>query len=284
MERFDNIFDRNGKNDLHWSCVIHNKGKFYMYYNFGMTSSGPTPYMTGLAISDDGINFRIEKDIIFGPETNSWDCNMLEVHSIVRENGLWRMYYCGMDKNWSIGYAESDDLIEWKKYKLPIIQSGMKLWENIHVADPYVIFFKGKYLMYYMGKGEVWQVGLAISYDGKEFYKYTENPIITNNEKWCDGCVCISGVIVHDKKLIAAVHGYNTTTHKFISKLIESDDGIKWRKYIRNGEEVIIEPGEWSDRGIVHPEIIKNNDKMYIYYTGIRKGVQNQHRIGLVII
>jgi predicted GH43/DUF377 family glycosyl hydrolase len=278
------ILDRNGKNDVHWTAMLHNKGTFYMFYNFGMASSGPAPYMTGLAISQDGIDFKIEKDVVFGPEVNKWDGNMMEVHSIIRANSTWRMYYCGLDDHWRIGYAESEDLKNWKRNPNPILDIGDKYWENIHVADPYVIFFKGKYFMYYMGKGHVWQVGVAISHDGIEWNKYPENPIIMATEDWCDGCVCLSGVIIYNGKLLAAVHGYNTKTSKFITKLMSSDNGIHWRYALKDEKEIVIEPGEWSNRGIVHPDIVATDGKLYIYYTGIKLGIPNEHRVELVIL
>jgi len=278
MERNDNVFDRDGKNDLHWTAMMHHDGKFYMYYNYGMAVTGPAPFMTGLAVSDDGVNFRNVKDVILYPGT-SWDRILIEMHSIIRDGNRWRMYYCGFDGNWRIGMAESDDLLNWWKFPEPILKLGDNRWEDMHVADPHVIFFRGKYMMYYMGKGEVWQVGLATSKDGEEWYKHFENPIIKASEKWCDGCVALSGVVEYKGMLLAAIHGYDKSEEKFRVKLFKSAKGIKWLP----ADVPAIEPGEWCNRGVVHPEIIIVDNKLHVYYTGIRKGETNEHRIGRVV-
>jgi predicted GH43/DUF377 family glycosyl hydrolase len=278
MHRDDHIFDREGNNDLHWTATIYHDGKFYMFYNYGMAPSGPTPLMSGMAVSEDGIKFKTKNNMVLCTSIDSWDSRLVEVHSITRAEGEWRMYYCGYDGNWRIGMATSEDLTSWKKRPEPIMDLGMSKWEDTHVADPHVIFFGGKYLMYYMGKGQVWQVGIAMSHDGIEWNKYIENPIIKANQSWCDGCVALSGVIIYKNMLLASVHGYSTAEKKFRTKLFKSEDGIKWEP-----TDIVINPGHWSDRGIVHPEIIAIDDKLIVYYTGIKAGNPNQHRVGRVV-
>ena len=277
MERSNNIFDREGRNDLHWTAMLYHNGKFYMFYNYGTAVHGPTPYMTGMARSEDGKKFDIRKEVVLHPDFGFWDSQLIEAHSIIRVNGKWRMYYCGFDGNWRIGFAESEDLCEWKKYPEPILDLG-DYWENTHVGDPTVILFKGRYLMYYAGKGEVWQVGLAESKDGIEWNRHPENPIMKADKEWCNGCVCLSGVINYKRKLLATAHGYNTEDEKFRTKLFKSENGIEWIPL-----DMTIEPGRWNNSGIVHAEPMFIDDKLIVYFTGIRKGNPNQHRIGRVV-
>jgi len=289
MERNDNIFDRNGRNDLHWTAMLYHDSKFWMFYNYGMAVMGPTPLMAGLATSEDGEKFDIIKDVVIHPDFGSWDSELIEVHSIIRADGMWRMYYCGRDEeNFRIGMAESEDLIEWKKHKEPIVDIGDSHWESVHVADPYVLRFGGKYLMFYMGKGDVWQVGMAESKDGIEWNKHIENPMIRADQEWCDGCVTLSGAVHFGNKLLAAVHGYSLTDNKFRVKLVYSEKGYSWSpvKFATGIEpepqDFTINPGKWCDRGLVHPEIIRIGGKLLIYYTGIRVGSPNLHRVGRV--
>lgn len=284
MHREDNIFDRKGQNDIHWTSMIYHNGVFSMFFNYGMNQSGPAPYMTGLATSHDGIKFDIVNPIVIAPTLWSWDSQFLEVHSIIRLDGKWMMYYCGYNGNWRIGMAESEDMVSWEKYPNCILDVGDKCWENTLVADPHVIFFKKQYLMFYMGKGTVWQLGLATSYDGKEWYRFHENPIM-KAEGWCDGCICLSGVIIYNDRLLATMHGYNKKTEKFTTKLFKSDDGIVWNEVTyADRSEFSITPGEWNDVGTVHPEMILIDGKIIIYYTGIRNTAPKQHRVGRVII
>jgi predicted GH43/DUF377 family glycosyl hydrolase len=279
MDRNDNVFDRGGSNDLHWTATLYHEGKFHMFYNYGMSSSGPVPLMSGLAVSENGQDFKVKCGVVLYPDMDSWDSQLVEVHSILRAEGMWRMYYCGYDGiNWRIGMAESEDLIEWKKCPMPILDIGDAQWENNLVADPHVVHFKGKYLMYYMGKGQVWQVGVATSRDGIDWDRHQMNPIMKADEEWCDGCVALSGVISHEGILLAAVHGYSKSEAKFRTKLFRSENGIKWTPL-----SITIEPGEWCNRGIVHPELLVLDGKLLIYYTGIRLGQPNQHRVGRVV-
>jgi len=285
LKRNDNIFDGGGRNDLHWTAMIYNDGKFYMFYNSGMAPSGPTPQFTSLALSEDGEKFVVGKQVVLHPSFGSWDDQMIEAHSVIRVGGRWRMYYCGYDGNWRVGFAESEDLIEWKKHPEPILDIGDAYWESTHVADPHVIFFRGKYLMYYMGKGSVWQVGLAESNDGIEWDKRKDNPLIKADREWCNGCVALSGLLNYNGKLLATMHGYNTIDEKFRTKLFESENGMNWKPVCLNtGQEFVIEPGKWNNRGIVHPEPILTGKNMIIYFTGIRKAEPNQHRIGRVVL
>ncbi len=175
--------------------------------------------------------------------------------------------------------AESENLEDWTRHPNPIIDLGDSAWEEIHVADPHVIFFKGKYLMYYMGKGNVWQVGLAESSDGIEWYKHDDNPIINASEEWCDGCVSLSGIIQHNENLIATIHGYDSKKAIYTVRMFKSKDGIKWKEM----DMPPIEPTDWCNRGIVHPEPLLIKDKLYIFFTGIRVGKPNLHRVGRVV-
>ena len=93
MERNDNIFNREGRNDLHWTAMTYHNGKFYMLYNYGTATTGPTPFMIGLATSDNGENFKTEQEIVLNPEFGKWDSHLIEAHSIIRAEGKWRLYY-----------------------------------------------------------------------------------------------------------------------------------------------------------------------------------------------
>ncbi len=103
-------------------------GKFYMFYIFGKewikkqeTQAPERIYKIGLAISDDGINWKkndgvqIIEDVI-GDE----ECQALP--TIIYDQGVYHMYFCyryaidfreNPKRSYRLGYAYSSDLITW---------------------------------------------------------------------------------------------------------------------------------------------------------------------------
>jgi len=219
------------------------------------------PTQVGLARSEDGFNFQVVRESVlkkgprflnrFGP----WDSVLIESHSVIRNAGKWRMYFGGYDGHWRIGYAESKDLENWTKYwDNPVFDLGPDRWESEHVADPHLVDLNGKRLMYYMGKGDVWQVGLAVE-NGSHFSRYEKNPVIKAEKRWNSGCVCLSGVTPFLGELVGTVHGYNPVDGKFRAYMMKSKDGVNW------------EQSRFLGENIIHPEIHAFKGELILYYT-----------------
>ena len=240
---------------VHWFNILEDHDCLWMFFNH------LPPTQVGLAKSVDGVNFKVVRESVltkgprflnrFGP----WDSVLIESHSVIRNAGKWRMYFGGYDGHWRIGYAESKDLENWTKYwDNPVFDLGQNGWEAKHVADPHLIDFNGKRLMYYMGKGDVWQVGLAVE-DGSRFTRHKKNPVIKAEKDWNNGCVCLSGIICVADQLLGAVHGYNPDDGKFRAYMMKSEDAVNWTESRFLGENII------------HPEIHAFKGELVLYYT-----------------
>ena len=89
----------------------------------------------------------------------------------------------------SIGYAFSDDGIDWEVHPQPVLERDTtSVWEDFYVSNPSVIKEDSAYYMFYGGLGRYGYlfkegIGLAKSYDGVHWQKYFDNPILINTEE-----------------------------------------------------------------------------------------------------
>lgn len=87
--------------------------------------------------------------VFAGTNINTWDRKIRERGYILYENGVYRMWYTGYNNEKSerhLGYATSDDGINWKRYSdQPIYDSGwVEDMSVIKVNDTYYMFAEGR--------------------------------------------------------------------------------------------------------------------------------------------
>ena len=130
-------------------AVILRNGLYQMWYNGGSAWNGPAAgwdWQIGYAESADGINWTKLGEPIIGPG-DSWEGQFVFAPEVLFD-GLWyRMWYGGGNaSSHSIGYAVSNDGIEWTRYGgNPVIgdQSGVDQFPSVLAADT------GGYVMWY---------------------------------------------------------------------------------------------------------------------------------------
>jgi predicted GH43/DUF377 family glycosyl hydrolase len=151
-------------------------------------------YDIGYAYSPDGLNWTKHPGAVLQVgASNEWDNGFLEGPSVIKDGGIYKMWYCGYDVvvdgngtdgHANIGYATSTDGINWTKYSgNPVLSTGINSWDSILVQDPHVIKENGIYYMWYGGNdvGSYGQkVGYAWSSDGINWIKSSANPVLTN--------------------------------------------------------------------------------------------------------
>jgi hypothetical protein len=128
--------------------------KYVMYY---MATNGNNEYV-GLASSEDGKHWkRYGNAPVLSPctETNDpsagWDYRSVGYPTVIRDADRWHMWFCGgPNTNYGIGYAGSDDGINWTKDAAnPIFHKDDEVtWRNERTYTPVVIgnqmWFSGK--------------------------------------------------------------------------------------------------------------------------------------------
>lgn len=148
---------------------------------------------------------------------NDWDSGDVLNPSVVKFQGNYLNYYSGYDgKTWNTGVATSSDGIHWTKQgktmgpdagngsalvvngkilywyqtgstvqialdsKIVLPTGPRGSWDEIGVADPYVIERNGELYMYYLGmdRARRQRLGIARSHDGVVWEKLISNPIM----------------------------------------------------------------------------------------------------------
>ena len=139
--------------------------KYYLYYIAGkkwiMHEGRAEPvYTIRLATSDDGINWtKHGKELI---ETRVEDNECQASPDVIFANGKYHMFFCyrystdyrGKDKGYRIGYASSNNGIDWQRDD---DQAGLDIsdegWDSEMVSYPHVFELDGKIYMFYLGNG-----------------------------------------------------------------------------------------------------------------------------------
>lgn len=134
--------------------------------------------------------------------------------------------------------------------------------------DPHVVFFKGRYLMYFSippHKDKInsgWNIGIAESYDLIHWEKIGEITPEENREYEKNG-LCAPGVLVRDGKLHLFYQTYGNGPKDAICHAYSSD-GIH---FTRNETNPIFKPtGKWNCGRAIDAEVYEFNGKYFLYY------------------
>ena len=151
------ILDRNYVDQYMVSSptVIFDDGKFKMYYLSPLQcelqdGKFKAPYNIRYAESQDGINWNREGKVAIDFQyPNEY---AIARPSIIKENNIYRMWYSYAIEKYRIGYAESQDGINWKRLDeyvgIDVSSSG---WDSISIEYPCVFDHNDKKYMLYCG-------------------------------------------------------------------------------------------------------------------------------------
>lgn len=188
------------------SVVKNSDGTYEMWYTGAggiADESDPSTWEAashkiGYAKSNDGINWDRHYEPVLNVEFDNpekWDYVGKADPMIIKDNNIYKLWYTGAgiidDKMvLQIGYATSDDGINWKKHKNnPVFTLGeSKAWDDGSVSTPSVFYEGDQYVLLYTGidkpeKGvESGSIGCATSDDGINWVRES-NPCLTKGEK-----------------------------------------------------------------------------------------------------
>ena len=230
-------------------AIILDNGFFHMWY-VGYSNYSGEQWSIGYATSTDGYTWMKYQD---NPVISHHD--YLMAHPCIRkENGLFHIYLVSNTYGYNkrIYQGTSVDGIDWDidLYKPALDLGEPGQWDDNNVHNPYVIHDGTEYKMYYSGEDGwgTFQIGVATSTDGENWYRYQSNPILQAGyfQEWDSAdvnnpCVYYDGYIYH--MWYNGFDGYSYAVGYAVSV-----DGFQWEKHPDNP---IITPGtHWwcSDR------------------------------------
>ena len=145
-------------NYLDLPTVIFEDSTYKMWYNGAVSNFPSAASAIGFAASSDGINWKkYSQNPVLGPGTsNSWDKNGVGLSEVIHDSGYYRMWYEGSITNFhfgymgGLGYAVSEDGINWKKYPgNPVMPSHFLSWSQGTPHNPSVIRNGNELRMWY---------------------------------------------------------------------------------------------------------------------------------------
>ena len=202
------------------------------------------------------------KQPVFAAEKGKWDAMIRERGWIMREDGIWKMWYTGYDGTREgtrlLGYATSPDGIRWTRHpRNPLLRDQ---W----VEDMMIVKDAGKYWMFAEGRHD--RAQLLVSSDGVDWKRVGQLDIRKKNGKPIpDGPYGTPTAWLE-----------NGTWYLFYER---NDDGI-WlarskdmKVWTNMQDEPVLSPGPGEyDRDLVAlNQIVKHKGRYYAYYHGSAK-------------
>lgn len=161
------LLDRNDVDpfSISYPFVLRDAGIYRMWYGSNLrwgTEQKDMAHLIKYAESDDAIHWQ-RKGIIALNFKNDSEYAMSRPY-VLKENGLYRMWYSYRGVSYRIGYAESEDGIDWTRKDdeagIDVSESG---WDSEMIEYPYLFENKGLHYMLYNGNSYGQSgIGLAV--------------------------------------------------------------------------------------------------------------------------
>lgn len=152
-------------------CVLIEGGRWRMWYvsGTGWKSENDRPkhyYHIRYAESSDGIHW--ERNGLVCIDYQSQDEYAIARPCVLKENDVFKMWYCRRGASYRIGYAQSEDGVYWKRKDGDAgIAASHSGWDSDMVAYPFVFDHRGERYMLYNGNG-YGQTGIGLAVLARE--------------------------------------------------------------------------------------------------------------------
>ncbi len=190
-----------------------------------------------------------------GSGTETWDKLIRERGYILIEDGVYKMWYTGYTEDSEtkyLGYATSDDGINWSRY------SDGPIFSEKWTEDMFIIKDGGMYYMYAEGTHDI--AHLLTSSDGVHWVEQGDLVILDT-----------SGEPIPPPYGTPVVWIENGKWYLFYERhddgiwLATSEDKKTWRNV---QDEAVINkgPGEYDEGAVAANQVVKYEDQYYLYY------------------
>lgn len=140
---------------LTYPFVLYDEGIYKMWYGSSLYW-GPkvfdTRHVIKYATSPDGVTWTRSGHTCI--DTAGGEEFAIVKPFVIRENGLYKMWYAYRDSSYHLGYAESENGLDWKRLDqevgIGVSESG---WDSEMVCYPFIFDYNGRRYMLYNGNG-----------------------------------------------------------------------------------------------------------------------------------
>ena len=259
--------------------VIKLDGRYLIYYTIPSKKGDPTTGTSvGIAESRDLVNWHKVGEITAASLRDSENKGLAAPGFLVRD-GVIHIFYQNYSKDGSpcaICHATSTDGINFVRDASNPIFRPTGEWNNGRAIDAEVVFFKGKYFLYYATrdpKGKVQMQGVATAdadtdFSRGEWSMASDAPILKPELPWEKLCIEAASIIRRGNRLVMFYAGAYNNSPQQIGVAI-SRDGMHWKRmfdepFLANGKK-----GEWNERESGHPHIFEDTDgRTYLFFQG----------------
>ena len=264
--------------------VVKFKGRYLMYYTIAQSVTPPkTGLGIGIAESYDLITWRRVGEISPAPDAEYERKGIAAPGALVRDGKVHLFYQTyGNGKKDAICHAISEDGINFERNPTNPIFSPTGDWNCGRAIDAEVVFFKGRYYLYYATRDKDYKVqmlGVATApansnFNREEWVQACDESILKPELEWEKTCIEAASVIRRKGRLVMFYAGAYNKSPQLIGVAV-SKDGINWERmsdvpFLTNGK-----PGEWNASESGHPKIFEDEDgRTYLFYQG-----NNQSRL-----
>lgn len=217
----------------------------------------------------------------------NWEARWVYHPRVIQKEGKLFLFYSGksgvnmlgnfmFQMRQDIGLAISNNLKKWYRFeKNPILSPGAKddEWDNDLVCHADILHNKGTYYMFYDGSEKgIWKesIGIAVSKDLINWKKIANNPVFKSGSFWWDKkhvsrCCVIKG---KDKYFYMFFAGHDGSCERI--GVARSKDLLSWEKFKKEPIINLGNKGDWDERFVSDPKVIKVKNYYLMTYTGYR--------------
>lgn len=193
-----------------------------------------------------------------------FDSNHIHAPMVFRDRGIFRMLYSGSDRRGNryhrIGYAESEDGIEWRRRPSPVLSPESRdgyytcptLLRDVEGA---VMREGGLYRMWFCGRPDDLRLHHATSPDAINWHIDPQDPLELD---------AYSPTVIHEAGAYRMWYTSVSEDKAMEIGLAESRDGIDWRV---ESESVLRSTEDWEQKNLLYPFVIKRGGRYEMYYT-----------------
>ncbi|MBI5777891.1 MAG: Ig-like domain repeat protein [Planctomycetes bacterium] len=258
----------------------------YNYTVAAYDATGNTSAYSNMAVATTlpAPGAQVPFQIVLSPTATGWEIDGVGKPCLLKENGIYKMWYRGNNYWWagsyyqndgSIGYAESADGTNWSN-RQRVHVNGTVLNDYRLATDPWVMKENGSYRMwqadYYTWIGGDWSYYIThlTSADGINWAN--EKTVLTgsgNLSNYDDYCTSQPSLVKEANGAYSMWYGVNQRPRVGVGgpsniTRASSIDGITWT----NKQLALARVPGTSEENVLTPDVIKESDGTYtMYYT-----------------